>query len=155
MLFRRPDEPRAADRSAEAAQLAVVAETRPQQTFAAPVVLDGQFSPQSPVPVAAAGLAVGRDGQTPLSLAVADGSAARPDWPGAVEGLTDNQAPIGRYRIHIVHEGDSLERLAERYLGDAARALELFDLNRDVLENPHLLKIGAELRVPGRPDRDD
>jgi nucleoid-associated protein YgaU len=51
-------------------------------------------------------------------------------------------------RTHIVHEGDSLERLAERYLGDAGRAVEIFDLNRDILENPHLLRIGAELKIP-------
>ncbi len=51
-------------------------------------------------------------------------------------------------RIHVVHRGDSLDRLATRYLGDAARALEIFDLNREVLKNPHLLPIGAELRIP-------
>jgi hypothetical protein len=52
------------------------------------------------------------------------------------------------YRIHVVHNGDSLEKLAERYLGDATRAIELLNLNRDTLANPHLLPIGAELRIP-------
>jgi nucleoid-associated protein YgaU len=52
------------------------------------------------------------------------------------------------HQIHVVHEGDSLGRLAKRYLGDEGRALELFDLNRDVLDNPHVLRIGVELRVP-------
>jgi nucleoid-associated protein YgaU len=55
-------------------------------------------------------------------------------------------------RTHVVHAGDSLESLAERYLGDEARALELFDLNRGVLENPHLLPIGAELTIPLSPE---
>ena len=55
-------------------------------------------------------------------------------------------------RIHIVHPGDSLERLAKRYLGDEGRAIELFDHNRQVLENPHLLPIGAELRIPAPSD---
>ncbi len=50
--------------------------------------------------------------------------------------------------MHVVHEGDSLDRLAKRYLGDEARALEIFDLNRDVLANPHVLAIGIELRIP-------
>ena len=53
-------------------------------------------------------------------------------------------------RIHIVHDGDTLERLARRYLGDESRALEIFDLNRGTLENPHWLPIGAELRLPPR-----
>lgn len=56
--------------------------------------------------------------------------------------------------VHIVRNGDTLEKLAERYLGDAGRALELFDLNRDQLANPHLLPIGAELRIPIPPRRD-
>jgi nucleoid-associated protein YgaU len=50
--------------------------------------------------------------------------------------------------VHIVHQGDSLARLASRYLGDDARALEIFDLNRDVLDNPHVLPLGVELRIP-------
>jgi nucleoid-associated protein YgaU len=51
-------------------------------------------------------------------------------------------------RMHIVHEGDSLDSLAKRYLGDEGRALEIFDLNREALENPHVLPLGAELRIP-------
>lgn len=51
-------------------------------------------------------------------------------------------------RTHVVHSGDSLERLAKRYLGDEGRAIEIFDLNREILENPHLLPIGAELKIP-------
>ena len=51
-------------------------------------------------------------------------------------------------RIHVVHNGDTLEKLAERYLGSPLRAGEIFDLNRDRLKNPHVLPIGAELRIP-------
>ena len=51
---------------------------------------------------------------------------------------------------HVVQNSDTLEKLAKRYLGDEGRALEIFDLNRDVLDNPHLLPINAELRIPGR-----
>lgn len=67
-------------------------------------------------------------------------TADRSSWPEEIE--------------HIVRNGDTLEKLAERYLGDAGRALELFDLNRDQLANPHLLPIGAELRVPVPPRRE-
>ena len=51
---------------------------------------------------------------------------------------------------HVVQNSDTLEKLAKRYLGDEGRALEIFDLNRDVLDNPHLLPINAALRIPGR-----
>ncbi len=56
--------------------------------------------------------------------------------------------------LHIVSDGDTLERLAERYLRDPGRALEIFDLNRDRLTNPHLLQIGVELRIPPHLSRD-
>jgi nucleoid-associated protein YgaU len=55
--------------------------------------------------------------------------------------------------VHVVANGDTLEKLAKRYLNDAGRALEIFDLNRDQLSNPHLLPIGVELRVPQNPNR--
>ena len=55
--------------------------------------------------------------------------------------------------IHEVQDGDTLEGLAKHYLGDAARALEIFDMNRERLGNPHQLPIGAELRVPVAPGR--
>jgi nucleoid-associated protein YgaU len=75
----------------------------------------------------------------------------------AVDAVASNKARAGEMqgedsaeRIHVVHQGDSLERLAKRYLGDESRSLEIFDLNRKVLENPHLLPLGAELRIPAK-----
>ena len=72
----------------------------------------------------------------------------------AVNQASDAAAPDGRYRIHVVHPGDSLDRLAERYLNDEARSFEIFNLNSDVLANPHLLPIGAELKIPVPPASD-
>ena len=87
-------------------------------------------------------------------------SAARPTAPqsdigptppgpfGAPPPVSEASPLAPQMRSHIVHEGDTLERIADRYLGDAGRAIEIFDLNRDILENPHLLRIGAELKIP-------
>jgi nucleoid-associated protein YgaU len=68
----------------------------------------------------------------------------------ATFGVDANAPPPSapQQRSHVVHAGDSLERLAQRYLSDEGRAIEIFDLNREVLENPHLLPIGAELKIP-------
>jgi phage tail protein X len=51
---------------------------------------------------------------------------------------------------HKVVDGDTLAALAERYLGSAARAEEIYQANRDVLRNPRLLPIGVELKLPPR-----
>lgn len=52
-----------------------------------------------------------------------------------------------RLRLHRVKDGDTLQRLAERYLGSAAKWREVFETNRDRLSHPQLLPIGAELRI--------
>jgi nucleoid-associated protein YgaU len=53
-------------------------------------------------------------------------------------------------RTHIVVDGDSLERLAERYLDDPQRASEIYGANRELLTSPDLLPIGVELTIPSR-----
>ena len=68
-----------------------------------------------------------------------------------VPTLANDHWPAGL--VHVVANGDTLDKLATRYLNDSGRALEIFDLNRDQLSNPHLLPIGVELRVPLNPER--
>jgi hypothetical protein len=65
---------------------------------------------------------------------------APPPWSAPAEG----EGP----RRHIVVDGDSLARLAGRYLDDPRRAGEIFEANRGVLTDPELLPIGAELVIP-------
>jgi nucleoid-associated protein YgaU len=63
----------------------------------------------------------------------------------------DNTPPTPRYttwRRHRIRDGDTLAKLAQTYLGDAAREGEIFALNRDVLADPNLLPIGRWLRIP-------
>lgn len=69
-------------------------------------------------------------------------TVAPPPWPPVAE--TDEP------RKHIVIDGDSLAKLAGRYLDDPRRAAEIFELNRGVLRDPNLLPIGAELAIPSR-----
>ena len=49
---------------------------------------------------------------------------------------------------HKVVDGDSLQSLAERYLGSADRYLEIYKANRDVLPGPNVLLIGVKLKIP-------
>ncbi len=82
-----------------------------------------------------------------------------------IDGVVDG-ADSGRYEIgtphdaatvgadgqrrHRVEDGDTLTRLAVHYLGSADAYRQIYDLNRDVLDSPDLLPIGAELRIPAR-----
>lgn len=98
----------------------------------------------------------------PPAFAEPDG-APRPDPTGVAAPLVPegvvyqtaglgaaSSAPVAEPEIYVIHNGDTLERIAARRLGDERRALEIFDLNRDVLTNPYLLPLGAELQLPPR-----
>lgn len=93
----------------------------------------GEPWPTSPAPVSG-----GTANQQPYAAAKPIAEAPRPR----------PTAPLG---THIVTDGDTLPRLAERYLGDPSRASELFALNEDRLDSPDLLPIGVVLRVPDEP----
>lgn len=87
-----------------------------------PPLLDGQ----SPPP-----LAVGWTGRDPASQAA---GAPRP----AAE-------PAGAY---VVRDGDDLTGLATRFYGNPAAAAALWQANRGLLHDPHLLPIGMTLVLP-------
>ncbi|MCH2114187.1 MAG: LysM peptidoglycan-binding domain-containing protein [Pirellulales bacterium] len=70
-----------------------------------------------------------------------------------IDRQEEGDARWPREVLHVVTDGDTLEMLASRYMGDSSHALEIFDMNRKRLSNPHQLPIGAELRVPVAPGR--
>ncbi|WP_442484706.1 LysM peptidoglycan-binding domain-containing protein [Aeoliella sp. SH292] len=62
-----------------------------------------------------------------------------------------NAQPVAQYgdsTRHVVKDGDTLAKIAERYLGDPNRAREIYELNQSQLSSPDLLPIGAELQLP-------
>jgi nucleoid-associated protein YgaU len=71
-----------------------------------------------------------------------DSSDKRSSGQAGTEGI-----PTTRHRIV---EGDTLQRLAEQYLGDRERYLDLYKANSDVLIHPRLLPIGIEIVIPGQ-----
>jgi nucleoid-associated protein YgaU len=97
-------------------------------------------SPAMPAdPFSARSVAVGGQSLPPAA------GAAQPMAPGAFTGSASN----GLVRHRIV-DGDTLTGLAERYLGNSNRFLEIYDQNRDMLTSPDLLPIGSELKIPAR-----
>lgn len=51
-------------------------------------------------------------------------------------------------KTHTVGEGDTLSAIAKRYLGDGNRWPEIYELNKDQIENPNLIHPGQVLKLP-------
>jgi len=115
-------------------------------SWPAPQLLNAAYSDAGPAPPTAVATSysappVANALSAPTSTSE-DSHFAPPPWPMAEA----DAAP----RMHVIVDGDSLERLAGRYLDDPRRSKEIYELNHDVLTSPDLLPIGAELKIPER-----
>lgn len=50
--------------------------------------------------------------------------------------------------VYVVQPGDTLGGIALKYYGDANKYMKIFEANRDILDNPDLIKPGQELKIP-------
>jgi nucleoid-associated protein YgaU len=50
--------------------------------------------------------------------------------------------------IYVVKKGDTLSAIAKQFYGKAGRWREIYEANRDVIENPNLIRPGWKLRIP-------
>lgn len=51
-------------------------------------------------------------------------------------------------RIYVVQRGDSLSKIAKEVYGNAGRWKEIYEANRDQIQDPSLIRPGQELRIP-------
>lgn len=97
--------------------------------------------------------------QPPLAVARANEPLAVPEVPVFSQDASPQtdpwsarrqvfEAQVMRPKTHVVRDGDTLEFLAQSYLGNADRAYEIYEENRHLLPGPNLLPIGAELTIP-------
>ena len=52
--------------------------------------------------------------------------------------------------IYTVKSGDTLSKIAKKYLDSANRYNDIFNLNKDILSNPDLIKVGQKLKIPNK-----
>lgn len=52
------------------------------------------------------------------------------------------------YGIYTVQPGDTLSKLSKATLGDPMKYMDIFNANRDQLDNPDMIKVGQKLKLP-------
>jgi LysM repeat protein len=52
------------------------------------------------------------------------------------------------FGVYTVQSGDTLSKIAKSFLGSANSYMKIFDINKDVLKNPDLIKVGQKLKLP-------
>ena len=50
--------------------------------------------------------------------------------------------------VHEVVAGDTLSKIAKRYLGDGNRYMDVFNANKGTLTDPDKIKVGQKLTIP-------
>jgi LysM domain len=128
---------RAASENVNIAEPYKIADNDAASLWSAPQLLNTGYNEYTPSPPSAlpASYAAPANART-------ENAVSPPPWPVPEE--------TAESRTHLVVDGDSLERLASRYLSDPRRSREIYELNRAVLAAPDLLPIGAELKIPER-----
>ena len=142
LTIRRPDVP---------LELAPRIEVSPAEGLYSPTSLRDD-SPQAPAALSATQTYALESLTPPPALPVAFHPATPPqqvnDWkPEVATRPAVRPRPPKPYRIR---DGDTLEKIAERLLGNRERANEIFEANRDVLARPDLLPVGATIQLPPR-----
>ena len=57
-----------------------------------------------------------------------------------------NITPAGK--TYTVVQGDSLSKIAKREYGDASKWRQIYQANKDVIDNPDLIEPGQNLIIP-------
>jgi nucleoid-associated protein YgaU len=68
--------------------------------------------------------------------------------PAAPEPAAEPAPSPAAERFHDVVAGDTLGHIAQKYYGKASAYMKIFEANRDILDDPNLIKVGQRLRIP-------
>ncbi|MGH8495371.1 MAG: peptidoglycan-binding protein LysM [Gammaproteobacteria bacterium] len=101
-----------------------------------------------------------KDGVVDLSGEAAD-QAAREKFvlmAGNVKGVKEVKADgvkapaqggkAEKVEYYTIRQGDTLSKIAKQYYGDAQDYPQIFDANREVIEDPDKIFVGQKIRIP-------
>lgn len=69
---------------------------------------------------------------------------------GGVKGSVDSTEATSGARSHTVAKGENLSKISKQYYGSPNHWKDIFEANRDQLDDPDLIQPGQVLRIPAR-----
>ncbi|HUG11637.1 MAG TPA: hypothetical protein VMM36_11515 [Opitutaceae bacterium] len=89
---------------------------------------------------------------TPLVIDEQQPLLSSPTAPTRPSAVSETQPPPAtpetEAKIHTVADGENLSVISKLYYGNAGRWVEIFNANRDILQNENSLVPGMKLRIP-------
>lgn len=89
--------------------------------------------------------------------AIWDALKTVPDWRNDVvadikvvprPGASGTSGPTSSTRTYTVKSGDTLSKIAKEFYGDANAYMDIFNANKDQLNDPDKIKPGQVLKIP-------
>lgn len=80
------------------------------------------------------------------TVADTSGGGGKPDFSN-VQGGSDT-VPGGAQQTYTVEKGDNLSSISKRFYGKSSYWKQIFEANRDTIENPDLIYPGQTIKLP-------
>ena len=76
----------------------------------------------------------------------------KPDFSNVTSGVTSTEAAIGgQSRSYTIEKGDTLSKIAKEHLGSANAWKQIFEANRDTIDDPDRIFPGQIIKLPPKP----
>ncbi len=56
--------------------------------------------------------------------------------------------PVEEFQIYVVEKDDTLQKIAKKFYGSYQQWFKIYEYNRDVIADPHMLKQGKKIKIP-------
>lgn len=76
------------------------------------------------------------------------------DFSGVTATVDSTEEIVGE-RTYTIESGDTLSKIAKEQLGRASAWRDIFEANRDVIDNPDRIFPGQVIKLPPAPPADD
>lgn len=87
-----------------------------------------------------------------------EAQAPKADFSNVQSKVTSTEEMVsggGAQQTYTVERGDNLSSISKRFYGKSKYWKQIFDANRDTIENPDLIYPGQTIRLPAIEDGDD